>query len=170
LNVRQQTVADGQWSRQIGALVRHTRAAVVPVFFAGRNSNAFQCAGLISPRLRTLLLPRELLKKRGTAIHAEIGSLLSAETLKQFETDAELADYLRVRTYMLAGRHQRSQIREMPRAQEPVAAAQSADHLKSEIDRLPQEHCLASSGNLRCSTGKPRNYRTPSRKLADCAN
>ena len=35
-------------------------------FFAGRNSNAFQCAGLISPRLRTLMLPRELLKKRGS--------------------------------------------------------------------------------------------------------
>jgi putative hemolysin len=159
LNVKQQTVSDGQWSRQVGALVRHTGAAVVPVFFAGRNSNAFQCAGLISPRLRTLMLPRELLKRRGSTIHAEIGSLLSAEKLRRFETDLELADYLRVRTYMLAARRQQTQTRrEMPTAQEPVASAQSADHLKSEIDRLPADRCLGNSGHLKVVYGSASEF------------
>src|SRR5262249_39504128 len=82
------------------------------------------------------------------------GSLLKKDKLKQFENDAELADYLRVRTYMLAARQQRKHVRrEAPEAQEPVAGAQPADLLKSEVDRLPETRCLGMSGNLKVLYG-----------------
>src|SRR5262245_34744176 len=77
LALRKREVCDIVWSATVAGIVRATGASVLPVFFSGRNSKVFQLAGLVSPRLRTILLPRELLKKRGSTIHAQIGSVIS---------------------------------------------------------------------------------------------
>lgn len=150
LKLRDREVADIAWNASIGSIVRSTGASVLPMFFGGRNSDAFQLAGLISPRLRTLMLPRELLKKRGTTIDVEIGNAIPQAKLRKFPTDEELAAYLRVRTYLLAGR--------APNTATPgcghqcgdaVAGAESPVQIESEVASLPADQTLAATGSLR---------------------
>ena len=57
--------ADSPWKPAMGRLAIATGAKVIPAFIHGGNGGAFYAAGRIHPALRTLLLPRELLKKRG---------------------------------------------------------------------------------------------------------
>ena len=61
-----------------------------------------QGAGLVHPLLRTVLLPRELLRKRGTEIKARIGILIPYRSLKAYEKPNDLREYLRFRTSLLA--------------------------------------------------------------------
>ena len=98
-------VRDPAWNPSIAALVRKTGATVVPMFFPGRNSVAFNLAGFIHPRLRTLLLPRQFANKKGRALSVRIGTPLSTKALEPFSTDDEqLIKYLRFRSYLLAER------------------------------------------------------------------
>src|SRR5262249_32710549 len=68
------SLADEAWKTTFERLARATGAAIVPVFIEGRNSRLFYAAGVVHPRLRTALLGRELLKKRGHAIRVKIGA------------------------------------------------------------------------------------------------
>lgn len=98
---KHKTIVDPEWSETIGRMQRRAKAPVVPVYFGGANGKVFQMAGLVHPRLRTALLPRQLINKRGCHFPARIGALIPARQLEHFETDRELVDYLRLRTYIL---------------------------------------------------------------------
>src|SRR5262249_20764484 len=64
---------EGEWSEVLGRLAIATRARILPVFVEGSNSRLFYAAGRIHPRLRTALLGRELLNKRGTTVRVFVG-------------------------------------------------------------------------------------------------
>ncbi len=126
LTLRAGCVTDPPWDTAAARLVRRTDAAVTPVFFGGRNSGLFQLAGLLHPRMRTAMLPRELLGHRGRTVRVQVGSAVSYERLARFWTtgreesrssrpfqaagagprgaDARVMEYLRLRTYLLSGR------------------------------------------------------------------
>lgn len=97
-------VRDIPWSTTIARMIRKTEAAVVPVFFAGDNGRLFSFAGRIHPRLRTILLPHELVNKRGKRIDLEFGDAIPAREMAQYATDEALTTFLRLRTYILAER------------------------------------------------------------------
>ncbi|HCO42482.1 MAG TPA: hypothetical protein DIT63_00005, partial [Gammaproteobacteria bacterium] len=61
LHLSRRAVTDPPWQPAAAWLARRSEARVVPVFVDGRNSAAFQAAGLLAPQLRTALLARELL-------------------------------------------------------------------------------------------------------------
>ncbi len=97
-------IEDPQWSETIARLIRQSKACAVPLFLDGRNSALFQVAGLIHPRLRTALLPHELLNKQRTRLRVRIGQPIPAAKIAAIESDAELTGHLRWRTYLLAKR------------------------------------------------------------------
>jgi putative hemolysin len=101
LYVRKAKIADPQWNTTIAGIIRRTGATVLPVYFDGVNSGLFQAAGLIHRRLRTILLPRELLKKCNTTIRVRIGNPLPADRLAPLHTDDEVMACLRSHTYAL---------------------------------------------------------------------
>ena len=101
-------VTDPEWTNTIAGIIRKTGAAVIPVYFDGTNSALFQMAGLVHRRLRTVLLPRELLNKSNKDIQVYIGNPVSFERLSAFQTDSDVLSYLRFRTYAL--RHRREKI------------------------------------------------------------
>jgi putative hemolysin len=74
VTLRRLAVVDPAWSDSIGRLVRLTGARVVPCFIEGRNSAAFQLAGLVHSSLRTLLLPRALVGQRGSRVVVHVGA------------------------------------------------------------------------------------------------
>jgi putative hemolysin len=154
LSLRRGDVADIGWSASVAGLIRASGANVLPMFFSGRNSDAFQVAGLISPRLRTLMLPRELMRSRGTCVRVQVGNVISASQVAQYHSDDELAAYLRVRTYLLAGREHRVVARPQaslptPRALTEIAEPEDVVAIAREVESLAPDRSLAKSGGLR---------------------
>lgn len=147
-------VTDPPWSSTVARLATITAAPVLPVYFNGRNSLMFHVAGLIHPRLRTALLPRELLKKRGCRVTVSIGKPISAGRLSSFENAEQLTAHLRTRTYLLAGRDSSGDdIDETARGHtaptnEPIADAVSPALLATDVATLRPEQRLAVSGKF----------------------
>lgn len=177
LTLQRRTVTDPPWSHTVARLVAATGAAVMPIFFHGENSKLFQAAGLIHPRLRTMLLPRELLRRRQQPVRIEIGSVIPNERLARVLDNAskagdsrdhgvaEVTEYLRVRTYILRGRAEpasaiagasgrgASMTAAPPQPDEPIVPALPAAEVEAEIAGLPAEQCLAQSGELHAWIG-----------------
>lgn len=152
-------VTDPQWLDNTARLVRQTKATVVPLYFDGHNSATFQMAGIINPRLRTMLLPRQMMRKRGDTLQVRIGQAISFRKLDSFATDREMMDYLRLSTYILRKRSSEGGESAKPRrfsftrpaakqVMVPIAEAIPKEQLKAEIDALPPERLLVSHSDF----------------------
>jgi len=142
-------ITDPPWSPLIGGLVRRARACVVPAWIAGRNGWGFQAAGLVHPRLRTALLPRALLARRGRPLEVRIGSPVPFRQIEVLASDTERMAYLRDRTYVLAERaplQAAVQPRRTPATALPIVPAAPAELLAAEIGRLAPERLLVDAG------------------------
>lgn len=169
-SLRRGCVTDPPWSDSIARLVMQTKATVVPIYFDGQNSRLFQIAGLVHPRLRTALLPREFLRRRGQTVQVAIGTPIPFERLTRVvemdaqsrasrrATVAQITEYLRVRTYILKGRgtprlqaaSPDSASRMAPR---PIIAAMPPSIVAAEVDSLPAAQQLCASGSFRVFYG-----------------
>jgi putative hemolysin len=152
LNLRHREISDPPWHPNLAGIVRKSRAPVLPVFFPGGNGPLFQLAGLLHPRLRTALLPRELLNKGAKTIPVRIGTLIPARKLAEFASDREMADYLRLRTYLLGNQkpagdsgRKTDPVPGGP-TQEPVIPARDPALLRAEVESLPAGQILVDSG------------------------
>jgi len=94
-------VEDPAWSPHITRLIRKSQVQVMPMFIEGHNGWAFQSVGLLHPRLRTAMLVRELINKKGHHFQIRSGQPLEAEAWARFASDQLLLDFLRHRTYCL---------------------------------------------------------------------
>lgn len=94
---------DGPWHDSVTRLIHACAAPVLPAFIEGVNSPLFYGLGLLHPRLRTAMLPRELLRRQRSEVRIHFGRVVP---LKQFERleGAEATAYLRLRTYALCAR------------------------------------------------------------------
>lgn len=92
---------DKTWNRLAGKLAQSHNANCLPIFIGGRNSKSFYAAGRIHPILRTLLLGRELLNKKGKNISVLGGNLISTNELRKLNDADEITKYLRLNTYLI---------------------------------------------------------------------
>lgn len=97
-----QRVQDRPWSRLVGQLVKRYECACIPVYVGGRNSDYFYTAGRIHPRLRTVLLPRQLANKQNYNLPLVIGRPIPATELRLMKSPKAVTEYLRVSTDALA--------------------------------------------------------------------
>lgn len=95
-------VQDRTWSRLVGQLIKRYECPCVPVYVDGRNSSYFYTAGRIHPRLRTLLLPRQLANKQDFVLPLTFGKYIPAPELRLLQSPKAITDYLRVSTDALA--------------------------------------------------------------------
>jgi putative hemolysin len=129
-------IADPAWNENVSRMIQITGAASIPAFFHGSNGAGFQVAGLIHPSLRTALLPRELLNKRGRSIRVSIGRAIAP--------DRAATEYLWHRTHVLQARAIGKPWRiAMPQA--PIASAVDPALLESEIARLAADRLMIES-------------------------
>jgi len=153
---RRRAVVEGEWSTSIGGVIRRTKATVVPVFFDGSNTVLFHLLGLVHPRLRTAMLPHELLNKQGRTIPAYVGNPIPFSRLGDMDTDREIIDYVRMRTYNLRNRkgHRSRRIIRLPRRrpsaaiQSPVADPVSPATLAAELESLDANQCMLTVKEL----------------------
>ena len=114
---RQWETTDSAWHTAVARMVeavsrKGVAVSVVPIHIDGSNSLLFHTLGLIHPRLRTLLLARELVNKRNRLVRIRIGSSIASKKLLDIPTAKEQTEYLRWRTSYW--RHART-IRREPR-------------------------------------------------------
>jgi putative hemolysin len=150
LRIDRMTVSDPEWSPSIARVLRRTRATVLPVYFPGANGALFQLAGLLHPSLRTALLPHALLDRRHTRIEVRIGRPIAWSRLAHIESDEQLIEHLRRRTYILRHRVavKRSTTTRPPKPQARIAPPCPAQTLAREVAALPADALLVSSGEL----------------------
>lgn len=146
LQLNHKTVTDPKWHSAVARIISRTSATVIPAFIPGQNGFVFQLAGLVHPRLRTALLPRELLNKAGRHMTVRFGALIRAGHVDGLDVD-QLLNLLRLRCYSLG------EERPVPASPtgisvQPLAAPQDPDTLNHEISALPQHACLMESGEL----------------------
>ncbi len=149
-------VSDPDWSPHVAALIRITQATALPVYFPGQNSALFSMAGMVSPRLRTMLLPRELENKTSRTFPMYIGRPIPWMHLRRHADDAAIIDYLRVNTEILKLRASRrgSAFAGLglsggsSRRIEPLINPIPGPVLKQEIDLLPEAQLLVKQGGL----------------------
>lgn len=146
-------LVDASWRDGAARLAAHASAPVLPIFMDGRNSRLFERAGRLSPWLRTAMLGRELLAKRGQTIAPRIGRVVSPRRLAAVGDATSQTAYLRIRTYALAddlsarGSVRRPATR--ARRSQPVADAVAPAVLAREVAGLPAETCLIAQGPWR---------------------
>ena len=76
-----------EWNVFTAKMIRRSGARVVPIYFPGRNSRAYQIANQISPVLRQGLLLHEIVRSCGKPQAPVIGEPISDEDMKLLETD-----------------------------------------------------------------------------------
>ena len=101
VNVRKRVVEDHQWNRFAGNLLRRSGASCLPIHVDGYNSRLFYLMALIHPKLRTLLLPRELANKAGCELKLIIGEMIKPQEIARLESDKAITHYLRMATEFL---------------------------------------------------------------------
>jgi putative hemolysin len=110
LKLKNFKIEDKKWSPNVGKIVAKSGVKVVPVYFSGHNSLAFNLLGLINPNIRTIKLPSELFNKH-EKIKVRIGKPINPKTIIDFANNDELMRYLRAMTYALGANQVRKNIK-----------------------------------------------------------
>ena len=97
---QERAVVEAEWRHTSSVIAHRAGAAVQPVFIEGRNRLGFHLLGLVHPLLRTLLLPREMVAKRGKTIRMRIGALIPYADIAGLGK-AETTGFLRLNTLLL---------------------------------------------------------------------
>jgi putative hemolysin len=104
------TAVDDEWKPFTAKLITQGSASVTPVYFDGQNSRLFQMASHLSLELRLALVFREVRRRMGKSLRVEIGQTLSPDDLAAAGKRRGLMEYLRERTYELAGPAQHARL------------------------------------------------------------
>lgn len=146
LQPRRRSITDPDWHSAVARIVQRTRAMVVPAYIPGHNSTLFQLAGLIHPRLRTALLPRELLNKAGHRPVLRFGATIAPDRLEGLGAE-QLLNLLRLSCYNLRDNPVPGAI-DMTTGMQPLDAAQDPAILADEVRRLSPDSLLVENGDL----------------------
>lgn len=90
------------WAPLTAQLIRKTRARVMPIFFEGQNSMAFQIASHMSDAMRAALIFREVKRRIGSPFRAVLGDVLDYEALEAHLPPKNLARHLQAHVGGLA--------------------------------------------------------------------
>lgn len=149
LHTSRRQVTDPEWQPSVARIIRSAGAPVIPVCFEGANSVGFQMAGLLHAKLRTLLLPRELLNKQRCSFELTIGKPVTPRRLASFDNDIDLLRYLRLQTYSLYSDRPKaaafSAYSAASHGQSPLIKPPSPERIRSEIESLPEQQYLVES-------------------------
>ena len=156
LRLRHGAISDPAWTPASARIIQLARAPVVPLYFAGRNSAWFQLAGLVHPTVRTALLPREQLNKRGDVVQVRIGPEVAATRIARLGDAAAVASHLRSSVYLLAMAGAAAPTPTPNEPPPPIAVSQplglsepvDPGQLAAEIATLPEAQCLAAASGL----------------------
>lgn len=137
-------LVESPWRSTVGRLALTTGAQVLPAFIEGTNSRLFYVAGCVHPALRTMLLARELLNKRGHTVTVRLGTALAARSLAASPSDATEATASIRQAVEGLGQESEAVVPISPKRRVERGSTTSA--IASELAQLPDDCCLVQSG------------------------
>jgi putative hemolysin len=94
---------EGPWNPFTAKMVQRSGATVVPIFFPGQNSRAYQIANKVSPTLRQGLLIHEVVHACGRPQKPVVGQPIGPQAVRAFDgNQREFVAWLREKTLSLA--------------------------------------------------------------------
>ncbi len=149
-HVRQGKITDPVWKETATKLILGSKAEILPVYFHGANSLLFQYAGLLHPKLRTLLLPSEVLKKKDQQFQVHIRTPIQRKLMSHLTSKQAATWYLRARTYgfdkvcePISGCGKLYTCLRLPKTKKTCVAEGLPHYLYlQDLERLPQECIL----------------------------
>ncbi len=110
---------DRKWSSTAAKIAKASQARVVPVYFGGKNSFAFQVVSIfliknpknfvtrsirqISLFLRAMLMVHEIVRQQNQTLNMRVDSPIPYDKFSHIESNQALSEYFRLRTYLLGG-------------------------------------------------------------------
>lgn len=152
LSLKHRAVRDPVWSPQVVRLARRANASIVPMHISGGNSQLFYSLGLLHPKARTLMLLREFLSHRGKVIHLRTAKAVPSAQLTDHPDDEEATSLMRLRCELLSSRESAGKVAERKKQTEawaPLIAPIKPALLRAELESLPPEDCLLTSGHFK---------------------
>ena len=135
-------VCDDIWHRLPAQLARSLDCPVLPLFVEGRISRWFTRLGRIHPKLKILLLFRELLKCRGMTLEIKTGRVLPASLLSKLKSETAITVYLRLQSYLLQKAYRYDWPEDKSVTYLPLLEPMAPDFLLQEIQSLPEKQHL----------------------------
>jgi len=156
-NSKKRQVIDPAWSPNIGRFISLTKAPVQCVHFNGNNSILFHMAGMMHPKLRTALLPRELLNKADRTIRIRIGQPIPHSKLSKIGLDQQLIEHLKLRTYMLRNAGSSDDNTDaQPQKLEASIPPLDSTLMTMEVAQLTSQQHLVDNGELQVYVAKAK--------------
>jgi len=152
LSLKHRAVRDPVWSPQVVRLARRANASIVPLHISGGNSWLFYSLGLLHPKARTLMLLREFFSHRGKVIHLRTAKAVPSTQLTDHPDDEEATSLMRLRCELLSNRESAGKVAERKKQTEawaPLIAPSKPALLRAELESLPSEDCLLTSGHFK---------------------
>lgn len=137
-------ISDKMWNPVVAKMIMKAKVKVLPVYFSGHNSLAFNLLGLVHPALRTAKLPSELLNKK-EKIKIRIGKPVSIKTINEFTEPNDLLRFLRAKTYALESSlevESKKFLRlrlQKPINPEPIIDETPVERLQEDINRIERD-------------------------------
>jgi putative hemolysin len=149
-HLKHNRVEDPVWSSTLIRLARRTNATVLPLHIEGRNSFLFQSLGWFCPPFRTLMLLREFYLQRQKVIHLRAANAVTPAQLKEHPDDEDAMSFIRLRCEILANKPKPNQGKETKTtpASVPVIKEVNSKLIRAELDSLPSEDLLLTSGDF----------------------
>ena len=141
---------DLPWSNSIARIIKNANVPVIPVFWDGQNSARFYRWDKINSMLGTARLTRELANKRDQHVILQIGKPILPAEVEAYEKPAELAAYLRSRSYALEANINNAQPKITNDKWEPVEPARDTQLLIQELEAIREKSFLFSAADFEC--------------------
>ncbi len=82
-------VVDGKWHKGFLRFAKKTQSPILPIFIKSKNSPLFYTVSSINKSLATVLLPREMFKKKGKSLEFKIGRLIPYKSFGNSQIDSK---------------------------------------------------------------------------------
>ncbi len=97
-------VLDSQWDIKLTKLIKIASVQVFPVYFNDSFGKLFHILGNLHPVLQSLLIQKEMIKKRDSVINFRIGNTIKPKEFPKFSDIWLFTRFLRARTYALSAK------------------------------------------------------------------
>lgn len=141
---------DLPWSNSIARLIKNANVPVIPVFWEGQNSARFYRWDKINSMLGTARLTRELANKRDQHVILQVGKPILPAEIETYAKPAELAAYLRSRSYALEANINTAQPETANEKWAPIEPACDKQLLIQELEAIREKAFIFSAATFEC--------------------
>ena len=141
---------DLPWSTSIARIIKNANVPVIPVFWEGRNSKLFYMVDKIHPMLGTARLTKELINKHGQCFNLQIGKPILPAEVALYEKPADLAAYLRSRSYALEANIPAKVVEKPHVKQDEIDAPTDLSLMLAELEAIREKSFLYSASDYDC--------------------